>query len=275
MHGSYIINKDDCFELWKCSDCDCIFISNINIDKQYYEKYYADDYYSNTRDFGFINNAWSFIYRLFFNRKERIISSYFRRGKEKLSILDIGCGDGKFLLSLNNKRFEKNGAEINPQGVVICREKGINIYDQDICSTDFGEKKFDVVSLWHVIEHLENPSLIFKKIKEILKNDGILIFQIPNNKSLGFKFGKENWFHLDSPRHLNIPNKKTIWKVCEKNELKIIDIKNEFYDYPLDLFWSIRKSKMRFLMYPLYPFFKFFSREHLTYVINKKDEKLK
>lgn len=270
MHGRHIIDKDDKFELWKCMDCECLFISNIQIDKQYYKKYYESDYYSTSEDAKFLSAAWSFIYSLLFNKKEWFILNYFKNRKNKLSILDIGCGNGNFLASLNPAIFEKNGLEINLQGIKICEGKGIKIYKKPVEFEDFGEKKFDIITLWHVLEHLENPAALLGKVREILKNDGILIIQVPNNESMGFKYGKEYWFHLDSPRHLVIPNKKSVEKICERNGLKIINIKNEFYDYPLDLFWSIRKSPIRFIIYPLYPIFKFFSKEHLTFICKKK-----
>ena len=55
-----------------------------------------------------------------------------------------------------------------------------------------------------------------------------------------------------------------------KTEQEVKEIKNEFYDYPLDLLWSIRKHPIKFLIYPFYPVFKFFSKEHLTFICKKK-----
>lgn len=269
MHGRHIINRNDKFKLRKCLDCSCIFISNIEINKDYFDKYYESDYYSSDKDNGFLIKLWSLIYRFFFNKKEKIILDYFKNIENKLSILDIGCGNGNFLSALDSKKFEKNGVEINPQGIKICEEYGINVYKKSIELIDFGEKKFDVITLWHVVEHLENPLEIFKKLKTIIKDNGVLLFQVPNNEGLGFKLGEKYWFHLDSPRHLVIPNKKAVEKICEKNGLKIVDIKNEFYDYPLDLLWSIRNHPIKFLIYPFYPIFKFFSKEHLTFICKK------
>jgi len=268
-HGKNIISNKEKFEINECLDCKCLFISDIKIDKQYYKKYYKPDYYQENKNNSILGKIWIFLYNNFLNKKERIILGCFKNKKTALSILDIGCGSGNFLLSLDNKKFKKNGLEINPQGAKICKEKGIRTYNKDINFIDFGEKKFDVITLWHVIEHLENPIEMFKKIKEILSDNGILVFQIPNNESFGFKYGKEYWFHLDSPRHLAIPNKKTIEKICNNYGLKIIKVKNEFYDYPLDLFWSVRKSLIKILIYPIYLIVKILSKETLTFIIKK------
>jgi len=268
-HGRNIVAEKEKFSLYKCLDCECLFISGIEINDDYYEKYYEVSYYLEDRENKFASHYWPRLYQLLFSKiKEKYIRNYFK-GEKNLSILDIGCGRGGFLMGLDSDIFEKNGIEINPEGVEICRRKKIDVYDKPIESIDFGEKKFDIITLWHAMEHLENPMALFKKVREIMKNDGIFVFQVPNNKSLGFRFGKENWFHLDSPRHLNIPNRKTINKACAKNRLEVISIKNDFYDYPLDLFWSIKKSPIKFLIYPLYPLFKFFSKEDLTFICKK------
>ena len=189
--------------------------------------------------------------------------------KRKISILDIGCGEGNFLSYLDSKKFDKTGIEINNEGYKATKIKGINVFNQDISGVNFDGKKFDVISLWHVLEHIKEPKLLFENIKKNLNNNGIVIFQIPNTGSIGFKYGKKNWFHMDSPRHLMLYNIKSVKKLCELTGFKIVSIKNEFYDYPLDLFWSIRKSSIKFLVYPLYPMFKFFSKEHLTFICKK------
>ncbi|MFA5108968.1 MAG: class I SAM-dependent methyltransferase [Patescibacteria group bacterium] len=268
-HGKNIVEKKERFPVYKCLDCGCLFIPNIEVGDNYYEKYYEVSYYLENGENKSTNRCWASLYKFLFSKiKEKYIRRYFK-GREKLSILDIGCGRGGFLLSLDSDIFEKNGIEINPEGVEICRRKKIDVYNKPVELINFGEKKFDVITLWHVMEHLEKPMSLFKKAREIIKDNGILVFQVPNNKSLGFRFGKENWFHLDSPRHLNIPNRSTIYKACARNKLKVVSIKNEFYDYPLDLFWSIRKSPIKFLIYPLYPLFKFFSNEDLTFICKK------
>jgi 2-polyprenyl-3-methyl-5-hydroxy-6-metoxy-1,4-benzoquinol methylase len=269
-HGRKIIDLEDRFSLRKCSECGCIFISNIKIDSNYYNNYYKDDYYSDGKENKLLGKFWALIYETLFKKKEEYILNYFKNRKSKISILDIGCGKGDFLADLDPDKFEKNGVEINPQGIEICRRKNINVYDKKVESIDFGSKKFDVITLWHVLEHLENPLIIFEKAQNLLSEGGVLILQVPNNESLGFGFGREYWFHLDSPRHLVIPSQKTIKKACEISGLRTIKVRNEFYDYPLDLLWSVRKSWIKYIIYPLYPFFKLLSKEHLTFCIKKK-----
>lgn len=268
-HGRKIIDQKDRFLIRKCLICQSVFIADIKIDQNYYDKYYGFGYHSDVKGLRFLNNIWTFINKFITKSKERNIRRYFKGKKEKISILDVGCGNGAFLSSLDPKKFEKNGLDINSEGVEMSRRDNINIYNKPIEAVDFGGKKFDCITLWQVIEHLEDPVLIFENIHRILEDDGVVIFQAPNNDCLGLKYGKDYWFHMDSPRHLLIPNRKAIEYLCKKTGFEVIKTKYEFYEYPLDLFWSVRKLPVKFLIYPLYPLFKIMSKEHLTFVCKK------
>lgn len=270
-HGRHVINIKDTFSVNRCLNCECIFLSRITIDDDYYKKYYANDYYEtqvkhkNTLTDCFIGMLESHS----INQKHKNILKYAESRNRKLKILDIGCGDGGFLNRLDEKKFEKYGIEIHKAGIELSRKKGLTIYDQDIMKIDFGHKQFDVITLLHVLEHLEDPISIFKKIHSILENDGILLFSTPNTTSLGFQFGQQNWFHLDSPRHLILFNNTSAKFLCDKTKFKILNSIHEYYDYPLDLFWSLSKSPLKYIVYPIYPLAKFFDREILTVVCRK------
>lgn len=268
-HGRHLLNAKDKFNVFSCSECGSIFLEKMDIDEEYYKKYYESGYYENQKTGKILERAVELLVKISLKRKQKIITNSFRNGKEKISILDIGCGNGGFLSSLDNKKFYKNGVEINTEAAKVCEKNGIKAYNQNLTDINFGDKKFDAITMWHVLEHIHNPVEIFKNIHRILYDDGILIFQIPNSGSWGFKYGQKDWFHLDSPRHLNLYNQKSVVLLIRKTGFKIIRIKNEFYDYPLDLFWSIKASRLKLVMYPLYPIFKFFSKEHLTFICKK------
>jgi len=270
-HGRKIVNQDEVFELCRCNNCGLVFLNNMKIDDAYYEKYYTTDYYLDEKNIkGVLSNIIRIISVFSVKRKIKIIDKSLGDRDEKISILDVGCGSGDFLLKLDSKKFEKFGCEISKEGYEICVKKGLDVFNRDLEGLNLGEKKFDVITLWHVLEHIGNPVPIFNKINCILKDDGVLVIQTPNTEGLGFKIGGKYWFHLDSPRHLALYNEKCFKKLCEESGFKLISTRNEFYDYPLDLFWSIRKSYLKYLIIPLYPLFKLFSREHLTFVCKKR-----
>jgi len=272
LHGRHLLDKKKAFKIFRCLKCGSIFVGGVEINDQYYKKYYPVDYYDeSTSGKKLINLALGFLDKFSLKRKQKFILKNVKSKDKKLKILDVGCGGGNFLSGLDSSLFEKYGVEINKKGYKRCLEKGFKVYNQELTDIDFQDKKFDIVTLWHVLEHIEKPMGLLNGINHILKNNGVLILDTPNTNSLGFKYGRENWFHLDSPRHLILYNRKSINWLLKKNKFKIIEVKNEFYDYPFDLFWSIKKSIFRFVIYPFYPTFKLLSREHLTFVCKKNE----
>lgn len=266
-HGRHLLDPEDTFDVFSCFECGCTFLGKLDTDSGYYKKYYESGYYENTTG-PLLSKLLDVLSRFLAYKKQQLILASLKK-KNGISILDVGCGEGSFLLKLNAKKFIKNGVEINQEGVAICRKSGLEIYSQNLIDINFENKKFDVITLWHVLEHLPNPVEMLKKIHTILSDNGVLIFEVPNTDSFGFKYGREDWFHLDSPRHLMLYNIRSVTRLCELSGFRIITIRSSFFDYPLDLFWSVSKSPIRYLIYPFYPIAKFLSKETLTFVCKK------
>ena len=108
----------------------------------------------------------------------------------------------------------------------------------------FPDNYFDVITMWHVFEHIYYPKKELLEIGRILKNSGVFILTIPNIKSIGFKIGRQNWFHLDAPRHLFHYDAKTVAKLIDdsRSNLKILGIYFLYMEFPLDLYHSIINS---------------------------------
>jgi len=266
-HGRHLLDSEERFDIFSCLECGCVFLEKLDIDSEYYKKYYELGYYENTGA-PIVSKLLDLLGRFLVYRKQKLILASLKKARG-ISILDVGCGAGNFLLKLDDKRFIKHGVEINPEGVDICRKSGLAIYNQNLLDVNFENKKFDVITLWHVLEHLPNPVEMLKKIRVVLSDKGSFVFEVPNTDSFGFKYGREDWFHLDSPRHLILYNKKSVEKLCKLSGFKVIGIRSSFFDFPLDLFWSVSKSPLRYLIYPFYPFVKFLSKETLTFICKK------
>lgn len=270
IHGRYLLSEEDKFDILQCLDCGCMFIANIEVNDEYYKKYYDSGYYKNTyENKKLISCILNILSNYSFKKKQKLILKNVQNEKRKLKILDIGCGKGFFLNEIDSLKFEKYGVEISEEGYRSCKIKGLNVFNDRLENIDFKGIKFDVVTLCHVLEHIEKPIELFNKINQILRSDGILILSTPNIDCLGFRYGKENWFHLDSPRHLILYNQKSINWLLKETGFKITKVKNEFYDYPVDLFWSLRKSWVRFFIYPSYPLFKILDKECLTFICKR------
>lgn len=267
VHGSQILDKKEKFDIYKCNNCSGMFLKNV----EDYEKYYKEDYFKNSlkTDNWFFRTLVKVSERYSFRSKERLILSYLGKNFSKVKILDIGCGEGKFLENLDQNIFEKKGVEISKKASNVCNKKGLVVINNGFLEAEFGKEKYDVITMWHVLEHLKNPIAVFKKINDLLKEGGILLVSTPNTNSLGFKIGKENWFHLDTPRHLTLYCYKSFGYLCLKTNLELVMVSNEFCDYYTDLFWSLRKFKWKLLLYLFYPIVKLFSKETLTFVCQK------
>lgn len=239
-HGSHFISDEE-FNLVKCEKCGLIFINPRPTEKEAI-KYYDFNYYESK------NTIKSKIEKLLLNHwpffsKKYVINKFAKEGR----ILDIGCGNGNFLNSLQSDKWEIYGIEPNSAGYDLTRKKNItssNIFNKKLLDCNFPDNYFDVITMWHVFEHVYYPKKELQEIKRILKNDGLFILTIPNIKSIGFRISKQNWFHLDAPRHLFHYDAETITKLLRDNifDFDIIQIKYIYFDFPLDIYHSLLRT---------------------------------
>lgn len=188
-----------------CNNCLTYFISP-SPSKQQLSQAYGRDYY------GEGESKFNPLTQKIFNHiKKRSVSFFSKRLHPNSKVLDIGCGDGTFLMALkDSKKIQAYGLEMEGESANrAARNDQINLTVSKFKSGLFSNESFDAVTLIHVFEHLPNPKESLLLIEGILKKGGILFIEIPNIRSLQFKMFKSHWFHLDPPRHLNMmdPNK--------------------------------------------------------------------
>jgi 2-polyprenyl-3-methyl-5-hydroxy-6-metoxy-1,4-benzoquinol methylase len=128
--------------------------------------------------------------------KLKWIEKYFPK---KGSILDIGAGTGDFLALAKSQGWEVNGIEPNSLARNNAQEKGIGL---SASISEIKNQKFDVITMWHVLEHVYDLDAQIKELKNLLSDNGVLIIAVPNYKSYDAKHYKEFWAAYDVPRHL-------------------------------------------------------------------------
>lgn len=161
-----------------------------------------------------------------FRRKriERIV----RKGR----ILDIGCGRGLFLSIMKESGWETFGLELNEETAWYARNAlGLNIKTDSLVDAHFDDRFFDVITLWHVLEHLPDPVLTIEECRRILKPGGLLVIAIPNFDSLQARISGRYWFHLDIPYHLYHFNNKNLDLFLRKFSFKIIKCKQFSFEF--------------------------------------------
>lgn len=141
-------------------------------------------------------------------------------------VLDIGAGTGDFLLAAKNHGWKADGVEVNLGARDLAREKGILLNES---MDDFSGRQFDVVTLWHVLEHLPDLENTVTKISSLVKPNGVLIVAVPNFRSYDAKHYKNFWAAYDVPRHLWHFSKTSMQKLFS-GEMYLQKIKPMIFD---------------------------------------------
>jgi 2-polyprenyl-3-methyl-5-hydroxy-6-metoxy-1,4-benzoquinol methylase len=142
--------------------------------------------------------------------------------------LDIGCGTGFFLQEASKKKWRVTGIEPNVVARNSSLEKNIKVYES--LESIKKDKKFDVITLFHVLEHIHDLRKTSKKLIKHLKNYGTLIIAVPNQKSFDTNFYGKNWAGFDVPRHLYHFDQSSMEQYAEEMGLKIVEIKPMKFD---------------------------------------------
>ena len=165
------------------------------------------------------------------------------RGEGK--VLDIGCGAGGNLKTLQEQGWEPHGIEISEIAAAHARELVTeNIHTGTLESAPFPPRSFDVVLMSHSLEHLPSPVDALKRVHRLLKDDGLLVVSVPNVNSLEFKLFGPWWFHLDPPRHLYHFDRSSLSAAADKAGFRVqalrTAVSSVFLMASLDRFWKHR-----------------------------------
>jgi SAM-dependent methyltransferase len=125
-------------------------------------------------------------------RRERFV---FPRTGPSGRLLDVGCGDGSWLLTARDHGWQTVGTELAPK---LARENGLEVYE----TLDDVKGEFDVATMWHSLEHMRDPHATVAKIAALTKPGGWIFIAVPDAEGLQAQLFGEKWFHLDVPRHL-------------------------------------------------------------------------
>ena len=207
----------------------------------YYE---FEDYISHTDGKRTLfEKMYHFIKRKAIRDKVKLINSY---QPVKGRILDIGAGTGDFLLECKNQNWEILGIEPNDKAKGIAVGKGIKFGDT---IEKLESNSFDVITMWHVLEHVPDVEHQVAELKRLLKPSGTIIIAVPNFKSYDANHYKEFWAAYDVPRHLWHFSKTAIEKLFDKQNMNLEDIKPMWFDsfYVSLLSEKYKTGKMNFI----------------------------
>ena len=188
---------------------------------QYYE---SDQYISHTDNKkGLIPFLYHIVKKRSLKNKLSLINSLKKNDK---SILDIGAGTGDFLSFIQSEFISVKGIEPNQKARELAQEKGISL-EQDL--KDVKGKLFDVITMWHVLEHVPNLEETIRDVESLLKPNGILIIAVPNFYSFDAAYYKNFWAAFDVPRHLWHFSKASMNKLFS-DKLSLLKISPMIFD---------------------------------------------
>ena len=231
-------NTQEKFTIVSCETTNFLFTNPRPIEKEISKYYDFDDYISHT------NKKSDFMSRLYYTvrghsikRKYKLISKLINSKK----ILDVGSGTGEFLSYMQNKGFETCGVEVAKKA----RELSIKNHKLLVSESfsNLKKKNFDIITMWHVLEHVYDLDGYMKTIKKLLNDKGILVIAVPNHKCFDQKFYGKYWAGWDAPLHLWHFDKESMQKLAKKYGFRISSIHPLYFD---SFYVSLLSSKYKY-----------------------------
>ena len=205
-----------------CNNCEAIFLTNP-VPPEKLEHYYTDNYlpYRGPAAWGKYSSFVANSQKKIDSNRVIFVKKYLKKNNPNLNVLDVGCGNPSFLeLLQQNSKVNCTGIDFSDSGW-----KGKNYPNlalKKVAIEDFvPSKQFDIITLWHYLEHDYNPNQTIEKLYDCLKQGGKLIIEVPDYKSISAKIQKSYWQGWHSPRHISFVTKKSFDHLFQKDKWEI------------------------------------------------------
>lgn len=203
------------FALVKCNQCSLVFTNPRPNEHSLPSFYESDQYISHTsKSNSFINVIYKIVRHYTTYKKIQLIQSYKKQG----SIIDFGCGTGHFISSMNKKEWKIVGFEPNEKARKLAISQGINVFEK----IEELPYKVDVITAWHVIEHVSQLNHTLQQLGALLNNSGVMFIAVPNIECYDAEIYKSDWAAYDVPRHLYHFSQHSFTQLAKSHKLKIV-----------------------------------------------------
>jgi 2-polyprenyl-3-methyl-5-hydroxy-6-metoxy-1,4-benzoquinol methylase len=206
----------------------------------YYE---SEDYISHTDGKrSLFERLYHIIKNIALKNKVKLINSH----SEKGALLDIGAGTGDFLVAAKKEGWKTTGIEPSLKAKTIAISKGVDFVDN---LSDLKDHSFDVITMWHVLEHVPNLEEYLVALKRLLKPTGTILIAVPNFKSFDANYYGRFWAAYDVPRHIWHFSKTTIKKLFSEKGMNLVEVLPMKFDsfYVSLLSEKYKTGKMNFI----------------------------
>lgn len=158
-------------------------------------------------------------------------------------LLDLGCGSGEFAVEMRRRGWETAVTEINPHVLDELRAHGIEAKSADDATRDGFAEPFDVITCWHVLEHVEHPLALARWVRSQLKPGGVFQVAVPNVGSWQAATFGPDWFHLDVPRHRYHFTPPTLTRLLQEGGFDVVATSTFALEY--DVFGVLQSALNR------------------------------
>lgn len=195
------LTTKETFDIDKCKSCGFALTQDFPCEDQIASYYDAPAYISHSdTQKGVINTLYHWARKIALKSKSKIVARYV--SKKTGMLLDIGSGTGYFLNKMKEQKWIVSGIEKSEAARKYAKQK----FNIDCQSSeylyDIPPKTKDVITMWHVLEHMEHLNIVMERLHTILKDDGVAIIALPNKDSFDARYYKQYWAAYDVPRHL-------------------------------------------------------------------------
>ena len=209
----HFLSKES-FELKRCLACQLVFTTPRPSIEKISDYYKSEDYvsHSSTKK-GLVNSVYNWVRNYTLNKKVKLISSLVS-GRQ---LLDIGAGSGHFVGRAKNAGYSVLGLEPDADARKVAKDlNGVDLENLDRLY-ELSPATYDVVTMWHVLEHVYNLSDDVKQIASLIQSNGVWVIAVPNYTSFDARYYGAHWAAYDVPRHLYHFEPNSIIPFIEKN----------------------------------------------------------
>ncbi len=236
------------FSIWECRDCTLRFTQKVPVVTEIGRYYQSTDYISHTDSRkGIINKLYHRVRNHTLRSKRKLITQI--SAKQSGSLLDIGAGTGAFVDTMSKAGWQVTGLEPD----VTARQNALHKYDIELQVPEklftLEPETFEVITLWHVLEHVHELERYLLRFHSLLKKEGVLVIAVPNYTSFDATFYGSYWAAYDVPRHLYHFSPASMDRLMQKYGFQVSDCRPMWYDsfYVSMLSEKYRKGKTSFI----------------------------
>lgn len=216
------------WRIYKCANCG-LGVLDPRPGKDELDKLYAQDYFQSHYNSPLSLSSAQMKKRL---QQEDHRLRFIRRFKSGGKILDIGCGRGYFLLACRQAGYEVEGIDISDAAAAhVTAELKILVHVGQIDQVILPSGSFDVVTMWHSLEHTADPNLYLQSAGKWLKNNGLLVVDVPNYEGHDARMNWTDWPHWDLPYHFYHFTKSSLLALLKKNGFAAVGQKDYLSEY--------------------------------------------